>query len=98
MARTWCIIILLGLVSAAQAGPVIFSAPVTLAKMVYDFFTGGAPALDRDYIPYLIFSGLNPPGIAVAGDPEGDLGAGRGVPSGPTAAVLAQVLGVTQAM
>jgi len=63
-------------------------------QMVYDFFTGGTPALNQDYISYLIFSGLNPPGIAVAADPEGDLGAGRGVPSGPTVTALSKVLGV----
>jgi len=63
-------------------------------QMVYDFFTGGVPTLNQDYISYLIFNGLNPPGIAVAEDPEGDLGAGRGVPSGPTVTALSKVLGV----
>jgi len=63
-------------------------------QMVYNYRTGGTPTLHQDYISYLIFAALNPPGIAEAGDPEGDLGAGRGVPPGPTRAVLAKVLDV----
>ncbi len=66
-------------------------------QMVHSFLTGGSPALHQDYISYLIFSGLNPPGVADAEDPEGDLGAGRGVPAGPTRAALAEVLGVDAA-
>jgi hypothetical protein len=63
-------------------------------QMVYDFFTGGAPDLHQDYISYLVFNALNPPGIATAAEPEGDLGAGVGMTRGETRTALAKVLGV----
>jgi len=63
-------------------------------QMVYDFFTGGSPNLHQDYVSYLAFNALNPPGVADAGEPEGDLGAGIGMTRGQTRTTLAQVLGI----
>ncbi|GAB4188538.1 MAG: hypothetical protein Tsb002_14900 [Wenzhouxiangellaceae bacterium] len=63
-------------------------------QMTYDFLAGGVPDLHQDYISYLTFSDRNPPGIAQAAEPEGDLGAGVGMTRGETRTALAKVLGV----
>jgi len=62
-------------------------------KMAHQYLVTGKP-ISQDYISFLGHAGKEPPGVAVAADPEGDLGAGRGMTVAQTVDVLSKVLNV----
>lgn len=66
-------------------------------QMVHDFLTGGTVSLSQDYVSHRVFSAVEPPGVAAAADPEGDLGAGVGMTVAQTVTALADFLGVEEA-
>ena len=63
-------------------------------QMVHQYRTLGLLPLAQDYISYLTFADLAPPGPATGADPEGDLGAGVGMYLGQTLQTISQVFGI----
>lgn len=65
-------------------------------QMVHQYRSGGALAINQDYISYLVFNNQKPAGPAKISEPEGDLGAGVGMFINETKTVISTLFGINE--